>query len=168
MLMGCAKGIQATEASFSPISTDSLCLGVPQMPRSRDVAIFVLPPTTTDKINCFTPCACTWGNKPFRISTVGNISNNLRSYAPLRRHEILGKFCHTSAKPPCSCQRSLWMVDKHVQTLQPEDNNNNNMSSVSDRARTEPVQVTLFQYMWSQTIQPTALPMIPKNRYQHT
>jgi hypothetical protein len=34
------------EAGFSTISTDSLCLRVAQMPRSRDLAIFVL---TTDR-----------------------------------------------------------------------------------------------------------------------
>ena len=47
------------EASFSPMSTDSLYLRVAQMPRSRDIAIFV---PTTDKTDCFTPCACARGN----------------------------------------------------------------------------------------------------------
>ena len=37
---------------------DSLCLRVAQMPRSRDVAIFMPPMTMTDKTNCFTPCTC--------------------------------------------------------------------------------------------------------------
>jgi hypothetical protein len=40
------------EAGFS---TDSLCLRVAQMPRSRDLAIFVL--TTDRQTNCFTPAA---------------------------------------------------------------------------------------------------------------
>jgi hypothetical protein len=45
------------EAGFSTISTDSLCLRVAKVPRSRDLAIFVL--TTDDRqTNCFTPC-CT-------------------------------------------------------------------------------------------------------------
>ena len=46
---------------------DSLCLRVAQMPRSRDLAIFVpmtmMTMTTTDgQTGCFTPCACAWGN----------------------------------------------------------------------------------------------------------
>ena len=36
------KESKHTEASFLPISTDSLCLRVAQIPRSRDVAIFVV------------------------------------------------------------------------------------------------------------------------------
>ena len=43
------------ETIFLQISTDSLCLRVAQMPRSRDQAIFVL--TTDDSItDCFIPC----------------------------------------------------------------------------------------------------------------
>ena len=42
-LVGCAKGI---ESQFFAASTDSSCLCVTQMPRSRDMAIFV--PTTDD------------------------------------------------------------------------------------------------------------------------
>ena len=51
-----------TEASFLPNSMDSLYLRVARMPRSRDLVIFVPPPTMTDKTNCFTPCACARGN----------------------------------------------------------------------------------------------------------
>ena len=36
-----------------------LYLQVVQTPRSSDSAIFML---TSDKTNCFTPCACAWGN----------------------------------------------------------------------------------------------------------
>ena len=55
------------EASFSPISTNSLCLHIPT---SRDLAIFVSTTTTTTttttittdvQTNHFTPCACTRG-----------------------------------------------------------------------------------------------------------
>ena len=52
------KESEYTEANFSPISTDSLCLWVAQIPRSLAVAIFIVT-TTTDKTDCFTPCACT-------------------------------------------------------------------------------------------------------------
>ena len=51
-------------ASFSTIPTDSLCLRVTQMPRSPDLAIFVLTTDDrqTDKTDCFTPyCACARG-----------------------------------------------------------------------------------------------------------
>ena len=48
------KKSKRTESSFSK---DSSCVCVAQMPRSRDMVIFV--PTTDD---CFTPCACARGN----------------------------------------------------------------------------------------------------------
>ena len=48
------------EARPSTISTDMLYLRVAQMPRSPDLAIFVLM-TTTDETDYFTPCACAWG-----------------------------------------------------------------------------------------------------------
>ena len=49
------------KTSFSPISTDWLCLQHAQTPRTRDLAIFML--TTTDgQTDCFTPCACARGN----------------------------------------------------------------------------------------------------------
>jgi hypothetical protein len=54
------------EAGFSTISTDSLCLRVARMPRSPDLAIFVLTDRQTDtQTDCFTPAAHarTWGNK---------------------------------------------------------------------------------------------------------
>lgn len=43
------------------------------------------------------------------------------------------------------------------------------MTSVKHHARNEPVpvQIILFQYKWLLTIQPTALPRIPKKRYHH-
>jgi hypothetical protein len=41
------------EAGFWTISTDSLCLRVAKMPRSRDLAMFVL--TTDRQTDCFTP-----------------------------------------------------------------------------------------------------------------
>ena len=47
------------EARFSTISTDKLYLRVAQIPRSPDLAIFVL---TTDKTDYLTPCACARGN----------------------------------------------------------------------------------------------------------
>ena len=62
MPMGHTKGIEAYWTQFLPILTDSLCLQVTQIPRSRNVAIFVVM-MMTDKTNCFTPCACTWGNE---------------------------------------------------------------------------------------------------------
>ena len=56
------KKSKHTEASFSPISTDSSCLRVAQMPRSPKVVIFV--PTTTDvQTDCFTPCTCARSKK---------------------------------------------------------------------------------------------------------
>ena len=58
--------------SFSPISTDWLCLQLTQMSRLRDLAIFV--PTTTTRTtttdrqtDCFTPCACARGNEHYII-----------------------------------------------------------------------------------------------------
>jgi hypothetical protein len=48
------------EAGFSTISTDSLCLRVAQMPRSRDLTIFVW--TTDDKPIALPQQARTWGN----------------------------------------------------------------------------------------------------------
>ena len=51
---------------FPPISTDWLCLQHAQTPRTRDLAIFVPTTTTTTttdgQTDCFTPCACAWGN----------------------------------------------------------------------------------------------------------
>ena len=45
-------------AGFSTILTDLLCLRVAQMPRSRDLAIFVLTDRQTDRTDCFIPyCA---------------------------------------------------------------------------------------------------------------
>ena len=50
------------EANFSTVLMDMLYmyLRVTQMPRSPDLAIFVL--TTTDKTDYFTPSACARGN----------------------------------------------------------------------------------------------------------
>ena len=53
------------QTSFSPISTDWLCLQYAQMPRTRDLAIFVpttmMTMTTDRQTDCFTPCACVRG-----------------------------------------------------------------------------------------------------------
>ena len=76
MLVGRAKDSKHTEASISPTLTGSLCLYVAQMPRTREVAIFV--PTTddrrqqmmTDKTDCFTPCACAQGNITIQLTLV--------------------------------------------------------------------------------------------------
>ena len=55
-LVGPVKQFEAyTAAIFSPISTDSLCLGVAQVPRTRDLAIFVR--TTDGQPDCFRACA---------------------------------------------------------------------------------------------------------------
>ena len=43
-------------ASFSMISTVWLHLRVAQVPRSRDLVIFVLTNRQTDRTDCFTPC----------------------------------------------------------------------------------------------------------------
>ena len=55
-----------TYRKFSLISTDLLCLQHAQMPRSRDLVIFILTTTmmtTTDiQTDYFTPCACAQGN----------------------------------------------------------------------------------------------------------
>jgi hypothetical protein len=67
--LGCSWALpndsKHNEAGFSTISTDSLCLRVAQMPRSRDLAIFVL--TTDRQTDCFTPAAHarTRGNKAY-------------------------------------------------------------------------------------------------------
>ena len=55
-LVGPLKQFKAyCSAGFSPILTGSLCLGVAQMPRTWDLAIFVA--TTTDgQTDCFTSC----------------------------------------------------------------------------------------------------------------
>ena len=49
-----------SEASFSPNSTNLLCLRVAKVPRCRDLAIFF---ADNDNDNdYFTPCACARGN----------------------------------------------------------------------------------------------------------
>ena len=47
MLVDHIPRFKHTEAHFSPNSTDSLCFLVAQVPRPRDMAIFVLTTTTT-------------------------------------------------------------------------------------------------------------------------
>ena len=42
ILVALPNNLKHNEASFSTISTDMLCLRVAQMPRSLDLAIFVL------------------------------------------------------------------------------------------------------------------------------
>ena len=54
-----ASNLKNTEANFSTILTDMLYLRVTQMPRSPDLAIFML---MTDNTDYFTPCACVRGN----------------------------------------------------------------------------------------------------------
>ena len=56
--------LKHSEASFSPISTDSVYLWVSQMPRCGNLAIFVMmtddrrqTDRQTDKTHCFTVCA---------------------------------------------------------------------------------------------------------------
>ena len=56
-------------ASFSPISTDWLCLQHTQMPRTQDLVIQVRADdndndnvTTDGQTDCFTPCTCARGN----------------------------------------------------------------------------------------------------------
>ena len=52
MLVGCALQVHYRElkhTEVSPILTDSLCLRVAQIPRARDVAIFVVMTTTDDR-----------------------------------------------------------------------------------------------------------------------
>ena len=51
--------LKHAEASFSPISTNPLCIRDAQMPRSRDRAIFV--PTTDIQTDYLIPCACARG-----------------------------------------------------------------------------------------------------------
>ena len=62
------------EASFSTISTGKLYLRFAQMPRSPDLAIFVLTTDdrrqTTDKTDHITPCACARGNNNSERSEV--------------------------------------------------------------------------------------------------
>ena len=53
--------LKHTEASFSPNVTDSLCLRVTQVPRSRDKAIFMLTTTTTTRLITLPPYACEQG-----------------------------------------------------------------------------------------------------------
>ena len=53
---------------------DILCLQYPQMPRTRDLVIFVPTTTTTTttdrQTDCFTPCACTRGNYFFSLHSI--------------------------------------------------------------------------------------------------
>ena len=69
------KESKHTEASFSPISTDSLCLRVAQIPRSRDVAIFV--PTTDDR----------WQTKPIALPLA-------HARGVMRMHVVTTRYCH--------------------------------------------------------------------------
>ena len=62
------RNSKCTETSFSPISTDSLCLQHTQMPRFRDLVIFMPTMTTTTartttdiQTDYFKPCACVRG-----------------------------------------------------------------------------------------------------------
>ena len=61
-----------TEAGFSAILTDTLYLRVAQMPRSPDLAIFVL--TDNDDSDYITPCACARGNNiPWPAGLMGHL-----------------------------------------------------------------------------------------------
>ena len=53
--VGCNS--KCVDASFSSISTDSLCLQHAQMPTTRYLAIFVPTTTSNGQTNYFTPCA---------------------------------------------------------------------------------------------------------------
>jgi hypothetical protein len=44
-----------------------LCLRIAQMPRSPDLAIFVVTDRQSDRTDCFTPCACARGNNIIQI-----------------------------------------------------------------------------------------------------
>ena len=50
-LVGLAQRFEATKASFSAILTDTLHLRVAQMPRSPDLAIFVLLDDNDDRLH---------------------------------------------------------------------------------------------------------------------
>ena len=60
-----------TENSFSLISTDSVCLQHAQMPKIRDLVIFV-PTTTNRQTDYFTPCAhaCRVNYMPLLVTCV--------------------------------------------------------------------------------------------------
>ena len=55
----CLNELKHTEASFSVTSTDSSCLPITQMPRSRDV-VFLRCNVLAISVN-EVPCACTLG-----------------------------------------------------------------------------------------------------------
>ena len=59
--------LKDTEASFLPNSTDSRCLQVAQVPRSRDMAIFVLMMMTTTIT--LPSCTCARGNNHCKLLT---------------------------------------------------------------------------------------------------
>ena len=60
-LKGSVSGYsKPNETSFLIILIDLLCLRVAQMPRSPDLAIFVLVNSETDRTNCCIPYACMW------------------------------------------------------------------------------------------------------------
>ena len=71
------------EARFSPNATDSLNILVAQVPRPRDMAIFVLTTTITtttlndndDTTDYFTPCACAQGNLRFKSVIIYHLWN---------------------------------------------------------------------------------------------
>ena len=79
--------LKHTEANSSPNWTDSRCLRVAQVPKSRDMAIFVFTTTTTTTTRPITlpPCACARGNyttSQSRVSTYGE-NRALHTCVPL-------------------------------------------------------------------------------------
>ena len=65
------SNLKHTETSFAQISNNLLCLQHAQMPRSRDLAIFVLM-ITTDIHHPLRTCA--WGNTPVSSMTLWTVT----------------------------------------------------------------------------------------------
>ena len=103
------KESKHTEASFSLIFTVSLCLQVAQIPRSRDMAIFMVTTDrwqTTDKTDCFTPCACARGNNVINSIPLEFLLPNLTLM-----HQ---KKCCKSENFCCKSVSSRWQLQKLI------------------------------------------------------
>ena len=111
-----------TETSFSQISTSSLCLQHAQMPRCRDLAIFVPTTTmtmmTTDiQTDYFT---CTRGNKTYgllknvRTHTYTHVCAHTHMHASMRTHTHTHTNTHTHTHTgTCILVELIYYINAH-------------------------------------------------------
>ena len=66
------------------------------IPRSPDLAIFVLTDRQMDKTDCFTPCACAWGNDVVKNSR--QWEGRLYLLLMVDSNEVAGVLKHNSSR----------------------------------------------------------------------